>query len=113
MPSPITAHVLDTTHGRPAVGMKIQLYVRKGQEWQLLAEGKTNKEGRITDWLDENQRDSGHYLMVFATGEWYNDRAEACFYPQVKIEFLIAAANEHHHLPLMISPYGYSTYRCC
>lgn len=111
MPCPITTHVLDTARGRPAAGMAIQLFIQQDGQWQPLAKGQTNSDGRITDWLDESQRRTGHYRVDFATGDWYSARGETCFYPQVQVEFNITAANEHHHIPLLISPFGFSTYR--
>jgi len=111
MPSPITTHVLDTTAGEPAVGMRLSLFIQQAQEWQLLAEGITNQDGRVVDWLASRELAPGDYRLVFATGAWYQQRDQTSFYPQVQIEFSVTEDRQHYHVPLLISPYGYSTYR--
>lgn len=108
MPSPITTHVLDTALGKPAAGIHIKLsYQVNEAEWLVLSEGETNADGRITNLLPENHTlAKGIYRMHFHTGGY-----TPCFYPQVDVVFEIAEPGQHYHIPLLLSPYGYSTYR--
>ena len=108
----ITTHVLDTARGRPAAGMLISLAQHQSDDsWITLAEGKTNEDGRIRDLLPANRLEIGIYRLIFATGEWFHTQGQACFYPVVEVCFLIEAPHQHYHVPLLLSPFGYSTYR--
>ena len=111
MRSPITTHVLDTATGKPAVGLSIALSRREGQGWTTLAEGKTNADGRITDLLAPGSLSPGEYRMEFATGDYLAASGRAGFYPRVTVDFTIERTDEHYHVPLLLSPFGYSTYR--
>ena len=100
----LTTHVLDTSRGRPAGGMPIRLERQDGREWRLVTEARADPDGRAGCEVDQ----PGRYQLHFATGEYFGDDA---FYPWVTVTFRIADPGEHYHVPLLISPFGYSTYR--
>lgn len=111
--SAITTHVLDTARGRPAAGVPVHLERVSGdREPSVLARGTTDADGRLRDLLpaDEAVR-PGTYRLVFDTGAYFADRGQDAFYPEVSIVFAVREAGEHYHVPLLLSPYGYSTYR--
>ena len=110
--SPITTHVLDTSLGQPAQGLKITLSQRDSQGgWVELASGVTNDDGRITDLLEPDQLISGVYQMFFDTGSYHLSLGVEGFYPEAVITFEIKNPGQHYHIPLLLNPYGYSTYR--
>jgi 5-hydroxyisourate hydrolase len=109
--SPITTHVLDTALGKPAVGVHVTLSRVTGGETQSLAQGVTNDDGRITDWLPEGPLEEGQYEVRFETEPYFAASGRDCFYPGVTILFTLADATAHYHVPLLLSPYGYTTYR--
>lgn len=112
MRSPITTHALDTHLGKPATQLPIQLHKRdESGEWKLLASGTTNSDGRIADLLPPGSLQTGIYQMRFDTGTYFAARQTPTFYPEVLVTFAIHATDEHYHVPLLISPYGFSTYR--
>jgi 5-hydroxyisourate hydrolase len=109
--SRITTHVLDTARGIPAQGMPVSLYRRKGDEWSLITEGVTNADGRIPDFLPEGDPiPLTTYRMHFDTGAYFERSGEMRFYPYVDVVFELVAEG-HYHVPLLLSPFGYSTYR--
>ena len=109
--SQITTHILDTTKGRPAVGVIIDLYQGSNDEWKLLARSVTNSDGRIPDLLpDDTVLQKGMYKMRFETKDYFDKEQVGTFYPYVEIVFEIAS-EEHYHIPLLLAPFGYSTYR--
>jgi 5-hydroxyisourate hydrolase len=108
--STISTHVLDTARGIPAEGMTVRLERREGDGWLTLFEGVTNADGRVTD-LAPNGIALGVHRMTFETGAYHEGLGLDGFYPEVRVCFVIAAADEHFHVPLLISPFGYSTYR--
>ncbi|MEO6723494.1 MAG: hydroxyisourate hydrolase [Ferruginibacter sp.] len=109
--SQVTTHVLDTSRGKPAWGITVFMYQKVGREWIQYAKGITSKEGRITNLLDEDQKlPLGTYKITFDTLHYFDTMDVECFYPIVEIIFDIKTA-EHYHIPLLISPYAYSTYR--
>ena len=109
--SPITSHVLDTALGRPASGLRVRLQLRAADGWRTLAERATNQDGRVTDLLAPGTLKRGSYKMIFETGEYLLASGRPVFYPQVEILFLVDVEAEHYHIPLLLSPFGYSTYR--
>ncbi|MBI4424815.1 MAG: hydroxyisourate hydrolase [Elusimicrobia bacterium] len=113
MKSPITTHVLDTALGRPAAGVPVRLERRKGGGgWEPLARGVTDADGRVADLLPGAPRPaSGVYRLSFDTGAYFARRGAEAFYPYVEIVFALEKPEEHHHVPLLLSPFGYSTYR--
>ena len=111
MNSPITTHVLDTAIGRPACGLHVTLDKKSADQWRSLASGKTNNDGRIVDLLEPGSLEAGHYRLTFKTGEYFAAQKVVGFYPQVQIEFEIHDVAQHYHVPLLLNPFGYSTYR--
>jgi 5-hydroxyisourate hydrolase len=110
--SQITTHVLDTSRGRPARGVAVKLDHReKGGEFRELARGKTNSDGRLTDLLPPKLKlKPGEYRLTFDTGAYFKAADVPYFYPSVSIVFDIHSP-DHYHVPLLVSPFGYSTYR--
>jgi len=98
----ITTHVLDTSSGRPAAGVEVQL----SREGTLVALGITDADGRWTAL--SSPAEPGSYRLVFTTGPHFRGTA---FHPQVSVDFTVRDAAEHHHVPLLLSPFGYTTYR--
>jgi 5-hydroxyisourate hydrolase len=112
MTSPLTTHVLNTATGRPAVGLRITLEVQDGAlGWQPVSEGLTNADGRLRDLLPPGGLERRVYRLTFDTGSYFAQAGEQTFYPSVPVIFEVTALTEHHHVPLLISPFGYSTYR--
>lgn len=106
----LTVHVLDTASGRPAAGMG--LWLRRAGEPDVLAERVTNADGRCdTPLLGGPAMTPGIYELTFAVEAWRKDAADPGFYDQITIRFTVAADPGHLHIPLLLSPYGYSTYR--
>ena len=101
----LSTHVLDTSTGRPAAGLRVTLESADGS---VLAEGLTDDDGRIgalaADLVAED------HVLRFDTGAWFAARGTAAFYPEVVVTFAVRD-DEHHHVPLLLSPFGYSTYR--
>lgn len=109
--SQITTHVLDTSIGKPGEGIQIELQEHKEGEWQTLAEGVTNEDGRIADLLGKDSTlPPGIYRMVFHTSKYFSDKNQKAFYPVVIIHFQ-TMDESHYHVPLLLNPFGYSTYR--
>jgi 5-hydroxyisourate hydrolase len=110
--SQITTHVLDTARGCPASGIPVTLYREHGHAHERLAEGSTDSDGRIADLLPEGGRlDAGTYRLHFAVADYLAQHAGDAFYPAVDVSFRLAGTGEHYHVPLLLSPFGYSTYR--
>lgn len=103
----ISTHVLDTSAGRPASGMAVRLEGRATGEWVLLAEATTDDDGRVADLLEGRELETGEYRITFDTGGYL----EGGFYPEASVAFRVTEPDEHHHIPLLLSPFGYSTYR--
>jgi 5-hydroxyisourate hydrolase len=107
----LTTHILDTTKGKPAKDVPIILYRSEKGLWVEVARGITNNDGRIADLLQKNALlEYGNYKMRFETKEYFDKQGVPTFYPFVEIVFTIAA-QEHYHIPLLLNPFGYSTYR--
>jgi len=110
--SQITTHVLDTTRGLPAKDLPIALFKQNSGEWEKLAEGVTNDDGRIAGLLaDDVVLPAGIYRMHFETTPYFNANDEKGFYPYVDIVFELDGSDSHYHIPLLLTAYGYSTYR--
>jgi 5-hydroxyisourate hydrolase len=105
----ITSHVLDTSIGKPAAGVPAELFFQSGDKWTMIARSETNSDGRINEWLSK-EPDAGVYKIRFDVKKYFEKKSSASFYPYVEIVFEIRA-NEHYHIPLLLSPFGYSTYR--
>jgi len=110
--STLSTHVLDTQWGRPAAGVPITLEHQAADGWRELARGTTNQDGRVRDFLPATTRlEPGTYRMTFHTAEYFRAHQTKGFYPYVTVVFELAAPEEHYHVPLLLSPFGFSTYR--
>jgi len=110
--SGITTHVLDTSRGRPAQGIPVTLEFEAGGGWKLVGKGTTNADGRISDLVSADADIApGVYRLIFDTGKYFANHQVESFYPQVTIIFRLADVAQHYHVPLLLSPFGYSTYR--
>jgi 5-hydroxyisourate hydrolase len=111
--SPITTHVLDTARGRPAEGLAVVLERREAAApWVELARGLTDADGRCGALLPHGAAlTAGTYRLRFATAGYFDDLGVRGFYPEVQVVFQIDDPAGHYHVPLLLSPYGYSTYR--
>ena len=110
--SPITTHVLDTTRGRPAQGVPIRLERRDdGGAYATVGAGQTDADGRLRTLMAAGSLTVGVYRITFDTGAYFAALGTASFYPEVSIVFTIRSAGEHYHVPLLLNPFGYSTYR--
>lgn len=106
----ISTHVLDTAAGRPAAGVEVVLSRLDGSDWTAIGEGTTNADGRVGD-LYRTPPEPGTYRVAFAVGAYFASRGADSFYPEVTVVFRVAGAGEHFHVPLLLSPFGYTTYR--
>ena len=109
--SPITTHVLDVSLGRPAAGIAVSLARASGNDWQPLASGETDADGRASQLLAPGALEPGTYRISFALAPYFARGGRESFYPHVDIVFIVTATTEHYHVPLLLSPFGYSTYR--
>ena len=111
--SPITTHVLDTARGRPAAGVPITLERRSPDGGFVhLGRGATDADGRLRSLLPDGEPLlGGVYRLTFDTGVYHAGLAQVSFYPEVSILFEVLEPSQHYHVPLLLSPYGYSTYR--
>jgi 5-hydroxyisourate hydrolase/2-oxo-4-hydroxy-4-carboxy-5-ureidoimidazoline decarboxylase len=111
MSSHITTHALDTSIGIPANKMLITLKGLKNNEWNPISVGLTNDDGRISDVLPPGKLlEPNTYTMTFNTNDYYESHGQKGFYPEVSIQFTVTD-NTHYHIPLLINPYGYTTYK--
>jgi len=114
MRSPITTHVLDTSVGRPAAHVAVTLSreTDDAKHWEVLAERSTDADGRIADLLAPGSLRPGTYRLRFATGAYFASvGVEDFFYPWAEIVFTVHDTGQHYHVPLLLNPFGYSTYR--
>ncbi|MEH6591900.1 MAG: hydroxyisourate hydrolase [Halioglobus sp.] len=110
--SQITTHILDTAKGTPAIDVTICLSRRVGNHWEEIGSGQTNTDGRIPDLCPADQvLEAGSYCMDFAIGDYFESSGAPVFYPEARVVFNIEGNGQHYHIPLLLSPYGYSTYR--
>ena len=113
MKSPITTHVLDTSLGQPAEGVDVNLeMLLESGEWKKIGQGKTNSDGRVNELLPAGHAlTKGLYKLTFDTDTYFKKKSAKSFYPFVPIVFEIHDTQSHYHVPLLLSPFGYSTYR--
>jgi 5-hydroxyisourate hydrolase len=107
----ISTHVLDATTGRPAAGLELVLGRQHGGQWHELARRRTDVDGRVADLAPGAT--AGVYRIVFLTEVYLKAQSPAAetFYPEIVVIFQITDPAGHHHVPLLLSPYAYSTYR--
>jgi 5-hydroxyisourate hydrolase len=108
--SAITTHVLDTALGRPAEGVPITLERAVDGAWAAAGEAVTDADGRARDLLS-GRLQAGRYRLTFGTGAYFRAAGVRGFYPEVSVLFEVTDPGEHHHVPLLLNPFGYSTYR--
>ena len=111
--SALTTHVLDTARGRPAEGVPVSLEKQTSEGgWRTLGRGKTDADGRLRDLLPQEQKLArGVHRLTFDTATYFDSLGLAGFYPEVSVTFSVEDASQHYHVPLLLSPFGYSTYR--
>jgi 5-hydroxyisourate hydrolase len=109
----ITTHVLDTSLGRPARGVPVVLEREAAHgTWDLVGRGETDEDGRARSLVPPGAAASaGVYRLLFDTQRYFERSGTAAFYPAVVVLFEVRAATDHYHVPLLLSPFGYSTYR--
>lgn len=110
--SGISTHVLDTSTGRPAASVPVTLEALTGGAFLAIGRGATDANGRVAQLLPPNLAlSAGFYRLNFDTAAYFEARGVEWFYPHVSIVFGVADATQHYHVPLLLSPFGYSTYR--
>jgi len=103
----ISAHVLDASRGAPAASVEIRLQADDGT---LLAQARTDVDGRVGE-LGPESLPPGTYCVVFATGDYFAARGQESFHPLVEVRFTVTTDQSHYHVPLLLSPFAYTTYR--
>jgi 5-hydroxyisourate hydrolase len=109
--SPITTHVLDTSLGRPAAGVPVRLERSTADGWEAIAETLTDADGRSSDLMPPGTLESGTYRLGFELDAYFAKTSRSSFYPSASIVFRVNSPGEHYHVPLLLNPFGYSTYR--
>jgi 5-hydroxyisourate hydrolase len=109
--SAITTHVLDTARGRPAAGLVVVLEMEQAGSWREIGRGITDANGRVMSLASGAPLSAGVHRLTFDTGAYFAGQKVAAFYPAVTVVFTITDPAQHHHVPLLLSPFGYSTYR--
>ena len=110
--SKITTHVLDVSLGRPAANVPVLLEAQSADHaWHEAGRGMTDGDGRLKDWAAGEALGAGIYRLTFDTSAYFSARHIVSLYPQVIIVFEVRDARDHYHIPLLLSPFGYSTYR--
>ncbi|KAK8177904.1 transthyretin domain protein [Phyllosticta citrichinensis] len=111
---PITCHVLDTTTGRPAAGLPVTLSLLSPSSKSLQLSATTNGDGRGTSTQQQHQQEAKDELVFalrFETRAYWESRGVAAFFPEVEVRFVVRARDEHYHVPLLLGPFNYTTYR--
>jgi 5-hydroxyisourate hydrolase len=110
--NPLSVHVLNLESGLPSPNVSVVLEAQQGNNWVKLNELKTDNNGRITAlYPNETELQKGTYKVTFKTGEWFKEQNKRSFFPEVPVVFVVDGNLDHYHIPLLLSPYGYSTYR--
>jgi 5-hydroxyisourate hydrolase len=110
--NPLSVHVLNLQDGLPSPGVSVTLEKQDAQNWSTLNTGTTNEQGRITALYPEGKAlEKGTYRVTFKTGDWFKKHQSATFFPEVPVIFEADGSVPHYHIPLLLSPYGFSTYR--
>jgi 5-hydroxyisourate hydrolase len=108
--SQITTHVLDTARGAPAAGVPVRLEGVSGADAGEIARASTDADGRVRE-LGPERLPAGAYRLVFDTAAYFGQQRSAAFFPEVAITFTVDGDGQHYHVPLLLSPFGYATYR--
>jgi 5-hydroxyisourate hydrolase len=106
----ISTHVLDLMSGKPAAGVLVVLARLDDHAWTIVGKAKTNRDGRVKS-VSAKKLTPGIYELSFETGAYFKKKKTKAFHPWVTITVHITAASDHYHVPLLLSPFGYSTYR--
>src|SRR5438132_13961171 len=106
----ITTHILDTSRGKPAANVGVKLEFRRGDQWHEIGRGESDNDGRCKS-LTAAPLEAGLYRLCFDSGSYFRERHVETFFPEVIIAFTVGDPAQHFHVPLLISPFGYSTYR--
>ena len=106
----LSSHVLDGSRGEPAAGVFVRWEHLVDGHWKRLAQTVTGDDGRVADW-DDAETAVGTHRLVFGSGEYFVSHGVETFYPEVVVVFAVTDAARHHHVPLLLSPFAYSTYR--
>lgn len=111
--NPLSVHVLNLENGLPSSGVEVKLEQKVGNEWKLLNTAVTNEQGRISALYPEGKNfvSKATYKVTFETGKWFEKNKAETFFPEVPVIFKTDGNLKHYHIPLLLSPYGYSTYR--
>ncbi len=109
--NPLTTHVLDTRSGKPAAGLPVTLEKQLESAFVPIGQGVTNSDGRLSEPLVQGDWEAGVYRITFDTKSYFASENIQGFYPTVKVVFEVTEPETHHHVPLLLSPFGYSTYR--
>ncbi|MGB6843683.1 MAG: hydroxyisourate hydrolase [Candidatus Acidiferrales bacterium] len=110
--SDITTHVLDTSVGRPAVGVPVLLEIQSSPGvWREISRGATDSDGRLRHLLSSGSLTEAAYRLTFDTRAYFQSRGVTALYPSVTIVFDVRYPKEQHHIPLLLGPFGYTTYR--
>ena len=109
--SAITTHVLDTSLGHPSAGIRVELHRKSGEGWKLIGHGQTDTNGRCGDLMGNELPEPGTYRLLFHATEYFREQNAKTFYSEIPVIFEVSDPNQHYHVPLLISPFGYSTYR--
>ena len=107
----ITTHVLDLAAGKPGRGIAIELERTANNIWHLVGGGVTDDDGRLRTLTAQGPVPEGTYRIRFQTGAYFARQGVTAFFPVVEIQFTVAAGEQHYHVPLLLSPFGFSTYR--
>lgn len=108
---PLSTHILDTTRGMPASGISVRLLKSVNETWLHIKESTTEETGRCADLADAETFQAGRYKLQFEVGKYFNDLKIKSLYPIIEITFDVTDAKEHYHIPLLLNPFGYTTYR--
>ncbi len=107
----VSTHVLDITRGKPAAGVPVTLDKKDDTGYVRLNAGTTDADGRVKELVPEGKLELGTYRITFDTGAYFSAQKVEGFYPEASIVFVICEADAHYHVPLLLSAFGYSTYR--
>lgn len=108
----LSTHVLDTSRGKPASGIAVVLEARATVGWKQVGQGVTDSDGRVPNLIGESSGlPAGDYRLIFATAGYFQTQGLPIFYPEVQVHVRLEETKTGYHLPLLLSPFGYSTYR--
>jgi 5-hydroxyisourate hydrolase len=106
----VTTHVLDTARGQPAAGVAVRLERVSDAGPEVIGRASTDTDGRVRD-IGPERLAAGTYRLVFAAAAYFAQQRTAAFFPEVAVTFTVGAQEQHYHVPLLLSPFGYTTYR--